>query len=240
MLNIPAPTGARQPFGVGLRTWPWSPAWLRSADSLSSRWRALPRPVRPAPGRRSRTSACRGGTPTRSAVARTGDGVLHVLWAESTGKSVFNTRLSSDAQNVLGTSTVFQYGGSRQQLRGSAARARPGPCGHSSPACSRTTRTTTAGCRPRPRPTACPGTCNQRSPRRRTVRTRHRRSTPRQASAAPCSTTAPRCRSGATRHRGASGYHVGHEPGDAGRALRRHRRGHGRSRGGNGQRHRRR
>ena len=45
-------------------------------------------------------------------VARTGDGVLHILWAESSGKTVFNTRLSSDAQNVLGTSTVFEYGGS--------------------------------------------------------------------------------------------------------------------------------
>jgi hypothetical protein len=45
-------------------------------------------------------------------LARTGDGVLHILWAESTGKTLFNTRLSSDAQSVLGTSTVFQYGGS--------------------------------------------------------------------------------------------------------------------------------
>lgn len=45
-------------------------------------------------------------------LARTGDGVLQILWAESTGKTVFNTRVSSDAQNVLGTSTVFEYGGS--------------------------------------------------------------------------------------------------------------------------------
>lgn len=53
-----------------------------------------------------------GRNTDRVSVARTGDGVLHILWAESTGKTVFNTRLSSDAQSVLGTSTVFQYGGS--------------------------------------------------------------------------------------------------------------------------------
>jgi hypothetical protein len=58
-------------------------------------------------------------------VARTGDGVLHVLWAESTGKTVFNTRLSSDARNVLGTSTVFQYGGSVNN----AVALLPGPAG---------------------------------------------------------------------------------------------------------------
>ena len=45
-------------------------------------------------------------------LGRTGDGVLHILWTEDDSKAVFNTRLSSNAQNVLGTSTVFEYGGS--------------------------------------------------------------------------------------------------------------------------------
>jgi hypothetical protein len=45
-------------------------------------------------------------------LARTGNGVLHVLWAESSSKAVFNTRVSADASSVLGTSTVFVYGGS--------------------------------------------------------------------------------------------------------------------------------
>ena len=43
------------------------------------------------------------------AVARTPDGVLHVLW--TVDEAVLNTRVSADAKNVLGTSTVFTYAG---------------------------------------------------------------------------------------------------------------------------------
>jgi hypothetical protein len=42
-------------------------------------------------------------------VARTADGTLHILWTQ--GTSVLNTRLSSDGQTILGTSTVFTYEG---------------------------------------------------------------------------------------------------------------------------------
>jgi len=45
-------------------------------------------------------------------LARTGDGTLHVLWTEDDSKAVFNTRVSPNARDVLGTSTVFEYGGS--------------------------------------------------------------------------------------------------------------------------------
>jgi hypothetical protein len=43
-------------------------------------------------------------------LARTGNGVLHVLWTQDSNNTVLNTRLSADAQTVLGTSTVFTYG----------------------------------------------------------------------------------------------------------------------------------
>ena len=44
-------------------------------------------------------------------VARGGDGTLNVLWTQDSTEAVLNTRLSADAQNVLGTSTVFDYTG---------------------------------------------------------------------------------------------------------------------------------
>jgi len=45
-------------------------------------------------------------------LARTGDGTLHVLWAQDQDNSVLNTRIAADAQSVVGTSTVFTYAGS--------------------------------------------------------------------------------------------------------------------------------
>jgi len=42
-------------------------------------------------------------------VARTGDGLLHVLWTQDT--AVLSTRLSANAESVRGTRTVFTYGG---------------------------------------------------------------------------------------------------------------------------------
>lgn len=56
--------------------------------------------------------SAQGSNTDEVSLGRTGDGVLHVLWTEDDSKAVFNTRLSSNAQNILGTSTVFQYGGS--------------------------------------------------------------------------------------------------------------------------------
>ena len=44
-------------------------------------------------------------------LARGGDGTLNVLWTQDPTEAVLNTRLSADAQNVLGTSTVFDYTG---------------------------------------------------------------------------------------------------------------------------------
>ena len=129
-------------------------------------------------------------------------------------QAVFNTRVSADAQNVLGTSTVFVYGGSVEQLRACCCR---GPGGslrafftglfaddqnHDG---GMSTATSTDGVSWTVKPTLA----SEADGAQRGIA----RSTPRQASAAPCSRTAPRCRSGATRHRAASGYHVGHEPG---------------------------
>jgi hypothetical protein len=42
-------------------------------------------------------------------LARTADGTLHVLWTQRGTEAVINTRVSADAQNVLGASTVFTY-----------------------------------------------------------------------------------------------------------------------------------
>lgn len=56
--------------------------------------------------------SAQGSNTDEVGVARTADGVLHILWTEDDSNAVFNTRLSSDAQDVLGTTTVFQYGGS--------------------------------------------------------------------------------------------------------------------------------
>jgi hypothetical protein len=51
-----------------------------------------------------------GSNTDQVSLARTGNGVLHVLWAQDSNNAVLNTRLSADAQNVLGASTVFTYG----------------------------------------------------------------------------------------------------------------------------------
>jgi hypothetical protein len=51
-----------------------------------------------------------GANTDEVSLARTGNGVLHVLWTQDSSNAVLNTRLSADAQNVLGTSTVFTYG----------------------------------------------------------------------------------------------------------------------------------
>jgi hypothetical protein len=57
-------------------------------------------------------------------LARTPNGVLHVLW--TVDESVLNTRVSADAQNVLGTSTVFTYTGGGVN---NAVALLPGPAG---------------------------------------------------------------------------------------------------------------
>jgi hypothetical protein len=51
-----------------------------------------------------------GSNTDEVSLARSGNGVLHVLWTQDGNNAVLNTRLSADAQNVLGTSTVFTYG----------------------------------------------------------------------------------------------------------------------------------
>src|SRR5215211_3234612 len=68
--------------------------------------------------------SAQGSNTDEVGLARTPDGVLHVLWTADEG--VLNTRVSADAQNVLGTSTVFTYSGGGAN---NSVALLPGPAG---------------------------------------------------------------------------------------------------------------